>query len=293
MKDQSAITDVNKIKTKDDVKKLLDEMSNPSYKNYSTDWLHRQILQILGLEGDKKIRCDSIDSNNEKDMLLIYSLCRGRHQINEACNKLCASIELAYALCNDQKDRVCPSFSPDFSLGTLIPTLYYSVLSSMTSSMCILGVISFRSGRGDNYLLINYGDYWKLIKREEFLQNNLQKSAKGWHEQVKFLYQGLQENDYDLPKIDFRQFEELKRDRNLFHYEILSRVTMVDAIYGIRHHFFPNLSFTISTIKKSLDHMTYLWKDDRRINERFSEILANINKLYDSYGIEMGDEIKK
>lgn len=209
-----------------------------------------------------------------------YSIKRFSHQLNEACNKLWGSIELAYAV---KSNRLCQKFTYEFSGGSLIPNLYYSVLSAMVSSMCGFGIISFRHiSEQKDYFLIRTAGGWQLFPRKDYIISISKKPVKGWHEESIKTYETLIELGYELPNIDFNELSELRKLRNKFHYYILGKTSM-EEFFGI-DEFFEHLPFVLNVIKDGFDLLCYLHKDLRKIDERFKDINENIYKLFDLYG---------
>ena len=211
-----------------------------------------------------------------------YSIKRFSHQLNEACNKLWGSIELAYAI---NSNRLCQKFTHHFSGGSLIPNLYYSTLSAMVSVMCGFGVISFRHIlERQDYFLIRTGSGWKLFPRMEYIISISKKPVMGWHEQSIKTYETLIGLGYELPDVDFNELSELKNLRNKFHYYILGKTSM-EEFFGI-DEFFGHLPFVLNVIKDGFDLLCYLHGDLKGMHERLKDINDNIYKLFDLYGVD-------
>jgi len=271
------------------VKNLITNVKNRKYLGYESNWLHEKIIEILGLSDEKTIqslnngKC-KIYSTEEEEQMLVYSFCRANHQINEATNKIWATVELAYSIKNSDT-RLVKSFSHNYSLGTLIPSLYYSLLSAIVSNLCIYGIVSFRYNNQD-LLLAREVDSWKLFKRKKYLHDHFSNSSNSWHDQVQIIYEGLLKEHYQVPNLDNVQMKNLKDHRNKLHYIILSDITMKDEFIGIKQYFefFP---FCLIFIKDSLDLIQSVWKITKKTDIRFQDLRKSLPKLYQLYRDEV------
>jgi hypothetical protein len=276
-------------KDTESIKQLITKMKYPKYLDYQSNWFHEKIIEILGLSDEKTIqslnngKCKQY-SIEEEEQMLIYSFCRANHQINEATNKIWTTVELAYSIKNSET-RLVKSFSHNYSLGTLIPSLYYSLLSAIVSNLCIYGIVSFRYNNQD-LLLAREVDSWKLFNRKKYLHDHFSNSSNSWHDQVQIMYEGLIKNEYQVPDLDKVQMKNLKDHRNKLHYIILSDITMKDEFIGIKQYFefFP---FCLIFIKDSLDLIQSVWKITKKTDERFKDLCSSISTLYQSYGFEI------
>ena len=222
------------------VKELITKLKDSKYKDFTSNWLQEKIVEILGLSEKNTIKSLNSEqyktySKEEEEQMLVYSLCRANHQINEATNKIWATVELTYSVENSQT-KLVKSFSHNYSLGTLIPSLYYSLLSAIVSNLCIYGIVSFRYDNQD-LLLARETDSWKLFNRNTYLKDNFSHNSNSWHDQVQIIYEGLLQKQYQVPKLDKDQMKQLKDDRNKLHYSILSDITMKDEFIGIEQYF--------------------------------------------------------
>jgi hypothetical protein len=276
------------------VKQLIKKMKNPGYQVYQSGWLQSTIVNILGLSDERTIKLLNTGkyktySKNQEELMLVYSLCRANHQINEAANKIWSTVELAYSA-KDRKTRLVKSFSHRFLQGTLIPSLYYSLLSAIVSNLCIYGIVSFRYKKQD-LLLARETDAWRLFDRKTYLKEHFSKSSDSWHDQVQIIYEGLVHENYQVPELDKIKMKKLKDHRNKMHYLILSDITMSDEFVGIEPYFefFP---FCLVFIKDSLDLIQSVWTITKGTDERLKELYQSLPKFYQLYEVEVPDIIK-
>jgi hypothetical protein len=276
------------------IKQLIKNMKNPEYQKYQSGWLQSTIVDILGLTDESTIKLLNSGyyqnySKNQEELMLVYSLCRANHQINEAANKIWSTLELAYSV-KDRNTRLVKSFSHRFLQGTLIPSLYYSLLSAIVSNLCIYGIVSFRYKKQD-LLLARETDSWKLFDRKTYLKEHFSKSSDSWHDQVQIIYEGLVHENYQVPELDKIKMKQLKDHRNKMHYLILSDITMSDEFVGIEPYFefFP---FCLIFIKNSLDLIQSVWTITKGTDERLKELYQSLSKFYQLYEFEVPDTLK-
>jgi hypothetical protein len=90
-------------------------------------------------------------TREQQNDLTLASMRLANNQINEACNKLYATVELAYAV----RARTFPGqsgvssdfFSGEFVLGALVPVLYYSQVAALLSLLATYGIVLVHDGR--------------------------------------------------------------------------------------------------------------------------------------------------
>ena len=209
-----------------------------------------------------------------------YSVRRLSHQLNEACNKLAACLELVNI--HHQGEKVFKTFSKNFISGTLIPTLYYSQISAMVAILCGFGCISFRHYKTDgNYFLIRINNGWVLRERSTYIRKTLGKTVKGWHAEAITSYETLKELGYELPGIDISKVNSLKTERNRYHYYILGDLSMY-GYYGLKP-FFEHVPLVLQTIHEGLRILNAIQRD-RVITNRFDDIINNIGIIYKNCG---------
>jgi len=192
----------------------------------------------------RRLKSDVISITNEKtigfskkDAVLFtaYSLHRSSNQLNEACNKLWATMELAYALSpeirNEHFECLGNEFDTRFILGTIIPSLYYSLISTMVSMLSLFGCVSLN--KNDTYYnLTRIGKFnWLIYRRADYIKEKLGYSEKTskWHLQIFRMYHGFKEKGIKLPEIDYPNGLTLKEKRDAVHYSVLGDVSVKDV----------------------------------------------------------------
>lgn len=104
----------------------------------------------------------------EAEWFNIYSIYRSNQQLNEGCNKLWATTELLHVTNPRFKKKehilVGELFNRNYLQGTLIPTLYFSQISTLMSLLSSFGFI-FLMINSRQYLLIRTQDGWKIYVR--------------------------------------------------------------------------------------------------------------------------------
>ena len=252
----------------------------------------RRHLSNLGLGKKvlKKVTLDSVDQS----LIDAYSVHRANTQINEACNKLWAVVEIVNLVSpkiwKTEYSPIGERFERNYLLGTIIPTLYYSQVSALVSVMSIFGCVSIKDTISKNksrkiimYNLVRTKEGWQLFKREHYLKDILGiDPSKGWHRQVIQLVEGLSANLQGFPKIDVQATKELRRARNRTHYEILASVS-TKPVMGI-DNFFHHLPLVVSTISTVITTIEKCYKPSKlSYTKRFKNLYQNLPKLYKAY----------
>jgi len=220
----------------------------------------------------------------------IYSMARACNQVNEACNKLWATMELAYATSPKIRyrkyDPIGESFDSAFLLGSLIPTLYYSQLSAILACLSTFGCISLR----DAYLAYNVvrtKKGWRILERKKYIKDTFGFDLSvGWHSQLIQLLRGFKEAVSDFPAVNHSDTVKLRELRDITHYEILSDVSAA-KVAGIERYF-EFLPLVVNTINSSLGTLSRVFGLPAYSGaERFRELHDNLSLLYRSYKKKM------
>ncbi len=223
------------------------------FKSTERNALEIQVLLTLYPDGlDKKLEVREFP-DEKNNILNAYSIIRSMVQCNEAINKLISTIELLHASSPTIKNQVClcSLFSIDYCGGTIIPTLYYSTISALTSLLSSFGCVS-EPDRNSNkrYNLVRTSEGWKLFQRKEYIKNLHGSSSSSWHTQVFQLTQGLKKHSKDFPNIDLEDIKKLSSSRNITHYEILGSMFLSD-VKGL-YDYFKTLPLNINIINHTL-----------------------------------------
>jgi len=226
-----------------------------------------------------------------------YSLMRANHQLNEAINKVCATFELV----TKQHDTFqVPDFDNNFSMGTVLPAIYYAQVSSIVSILSTYGVLSVKTfddkHRLKFYNLIRTKDGWRLFHRNEYIRNVLDENPEaGWHPQVPQMYNGIINKGVKMPNINLSRTRALQTLRNKYHYDILSESSM--RYTGYQDKLGPYLDFlplVIETLQINLYLIKKLYLQPRSFMEkRFNELLMAIPKIYTDNSIPLPDNFSK
>lgn len=225
----------------------------------------------------------SFDLESKEDyQLLYYSVRRFHNQLNEAQNKLWATLELVNL---KNTGTVCKQFSLDFSNGTLIPTLYYSQVSVMIAFMSLFGVVSMypsdQKGKPKSYNLIRTSSGWKIYERKQYANTFLKiKKADGWHEQVLSLYENLKKLGVGLPNLDLQKINDLRKKRNNYHYQILGDTSMEKVYSDSLDTYFTHLSDCFKNLEEGIEIVKQIKVPDTRIVYRFDELKKFYESIY-------------
>jgi hypothetical protein len=170
------------------------------------------------------------------DKLNMHFLFRSLNQVNEACNKLWATVEVYCHVL--ECGPVCKDFSKEFLPTSTVPALHYANMSSLVANLALFGVCSWaeRRQRMRFYNLVRTRGGILMFERKQYLTKLCGTAKTGWHAQVIQTYEILQKKGIMLPKTDIDQCKRLQKERNKFDYDILSQTTM-DGMYGIDVYF--------------------------------------------------------
>ena len=287
--------------TIDKIKELLNskKIENPNIFNLDRYLIDRKVDPILSSLDLEKNTVLIPDINSQDATLLdIYSLCRSHNQLNEACNKLWATIELAYVVSPGIKEKynyclLGENFNRDFLLGKLIPTLYYSQISAIISILSSFGCISLHYYIQDKnifYNLVRTHDGWKIYERKKYLTLFSKNPSKSWHSQIIQILEIFLNKIRDFPRIDYSETHKLSILRNKTHYGILGSVS-ASQVMGIQKYF-EYLPLVVNTIimssellKKFSEYTPYF-----DYETRFKNLITNLPNLYQFYKMEYPSE---
>lgn len=215
------------------------------------------------------------------DRLNMHFLFRSLNQINEACNKLWATVEVYYHVL--ECGPVCKDFSREFLPTSTIPTLHYANMSSLVASLALFGICSWaeRGQRIKFYNLVRTNEGIFIIGRKQYLSELCGSARTGWHAQVIQTYETLQKEGIIMPKIDIDQCRELQKERNKFDYDVLSQTTM-DGMYGM-DVYFEHLYMVVKMIDNSIENMKKVVEEipnkcDIRF-EKLKKVVKKVSKL--------------
>ena len=187
------------------------------------------------------------------DRLTMHFLFRSVNQINEACNKLWATVETYYHVL--KCGPVCKDFSKEFLPTSTVPTLHYANMSSLVANLALFGVCLWaeRGQRMRYYNLVRTNEGIFMVERKQYLVKLCGTAKNGWHAQVIQTYEILQKKGIMLPKVDIDQCKGLQKERNKFDYDVLSKTTM-NGMYGM-DTYFKYLPMITQTIDDSIESM--------------------------------------
>jgi len=213
----------------------------------------------------------------QSDWFNVYSVYSSNQQLNEACNKLWATMELAHATGRDvwkrQYEPIGESFDGKFLLGTLIPNLYYSAMSAMVSILSTYGCIPVRVN-GQPMFLVRSSSGWMVSERQKYMRENFGFGAKSWHDQILKTYEGLREKGIKLPSIDMESIFELKSLRNSMQYEILGDLRMW-RMFKDKKAYYKFVPKVIDLVESSIESLRRTAAITTDCDKRFDNLIAN------------------
>ena len=254
----------------------------------------RNFIGILGIHGRNVIKVAGF-TQDENNSLTLATMLLANNQINEACNKFYATVELANAV----KERTFSGsigvssdhFSGEYVLGALIPVLYYSQVAALLSLFSAYGLLFVRDRRTRqerqpdselqrlgmqqeyDFLVIRTQNGWSLRSRSQMAGGNRNR----FHQQLIAIGNRFFASGTDANGFDFNLIRDLKAKRELADYSILGYVSQRDVMGSFESYmrFLPrayaNIKFCIETISR-IDRITN--NCDRRIHTLESSALA-------------------
>jgi len=263
----------------EDIHELLDRIDE-KLLNCSEKFVRLQVKRPIEKMLSDKIEYYDYESP-QFDWFNIYSVYCSNQQINEACNKFWATVELANITSNEVwKKSYSPmgeNFSGTFLLGTLIPTLYYSQLSAMISMLSSFGCIPLIVSRAP-YFLVRTERGWTLFHRPTYLKEVLGITAHGWHEQIIRAYNELAEKGIGLPSLNIKKILKLKELRNSLHYEILGDLRMWRILKSKKAYltYFPLVE---KSIDLAIENLSRIKKVISGCDTRLLNLQNNLKKV--------------
>ena len=193
-----------------------------------------------------------VPSSVAYERLNVYFLNRSMHQVNEACNKLWATLEVHHGV--KSKEKLCRKFSADFLPSSTVPTLHYANVSALLSILSLFGLSSIAERERNLifYNLVRTADGMRLMERNKYLSEVFGFVKSGWHAQVLQIYEGLRQKGIMLPDINLLECKKLQRERAKFHYDILSQTSMKGASGEVYFQFLPIAARSIEVAIESI-----------------------------------------
>lgn len=260
--------------TKEQIQTLLEDVDE-RLLNCTEDFIRLQVKKPVSKLLTKNSTC-KLNSPQSK-WFNIYSVFNANQQLNEACNKLWAGIEIMHMTDQDiwkkSYEPIGKKFHGSFVLGTAIPALYYAQLSAIVSVLSIYGCVPIMINQ-KRYYLIRTKNGWQLFSRGEYAQNHLGISTSSWHEVILNTFKAFKNKGIKLPDIDLEKTFTLKKLRNEMHYEILGDLRMWRA-YTKRNSFFKTTPLVLDTLDKSIQTLRYIKKITTNCDERFEDLKNN------------------
>ena len=247
--------------------------------NCTESFIRQQVRQPIVSLLQRRTQSYKLDTP-QAEWFNIYSIYSANQQLNEACNKLWATVELANLTSkNVRKERYQPigeDFSGTFMLGTLIPTLYYSQISTIISILSSFGCIPILIRRAPYYLLRTING-WALFRRRTYIRQVLGIERKSWHDTIIKTYESLTNKGVRLPRITIRKTFALKKLRNEMHYEILGDLKMW-RMFKDNKAYLKHLPAVIKTVETALSNLSKIKKVTTGSDERFHNLKDNLLK---------------
>jgi hypothetical protein len=239
----------------------------------SSNFIRRQIRRPIVSLLERRIQSYKLDTP-QAEWFNIYSIYSANQQLNESCNKLWATIELAN-LTSKHVWKKCyqpigEDFSSTFMLGTLIPTLYYSQISAIISILSSFGCIPILIQRVPYYLLRTING-WTLFRRRTYIRQVLGIETKSWHDTIIKTYESLINKGIRLPRIAIRKTFALKKLRNEMHYEILGDLKMW-RMFKDNNAYLKHLPAVIKTVETVVGNLSKIKKVTTGSDERFRNL---------------------
>ncbi len=210
-----------------EIRSVLDNVDNSLLRS-SEKFVRRQSSKAIDLLTSHTSACYS-PKQPQYFWLNVLALFSANQQLNEACNKMWATAELAnitrVSVWRRKYDPVGPGFGGIFVSSTLIPTLYYAQISAMISLLASFGCLPILS-RGVPFYLVRTQEGWKAYNRRVYVASVCGRKINGWHEQIIETYFSLTTRNISLPRLPQRDVAKLKELRNEMHYNILGDLKM-------------------------------------------------------------------
>lgn len=229
-------------------------------------------------------------SRHEEAIFTLHSLRLAHNQLNEACNKVWTTAEFLFATSPSARRSgrlLVPAFSSTFSLGTLIPTLYYATISSMLAVMTSMGCIFFRddfgSGRRSDRDLccIRTKAGWFVRKRTTYASSVLRVGVGDWHQMVVNYYSFFVRENYQVPRVTVTEMMNFRRERDDTHYRVLSETNVSKtADLGL---YFERLMLTTRFLGDAIEHVGAIQRERKGYTDRYAELVGSYRRLFREY----------
>lgn len=267
-----------------------DMKKHPDYFEYSKrNITKRKVLALLYPNGIENSIKTGLIHKTHSPLLNAYSITRAMIQYNESCNKIWATMELLHALANSkQTSYLCDAFDVEFTGGTIIPTLYYAQVASLTSLMSVYGSVFIREKKNEHcYNLVRTKKGWRLDHRKRHINDLLGVKKYGkWHKQIRLIIKGLMRMK-QFPRVDLDLIEELENERLKRHYEILGEVDTklsrgLDEFFRFLPHVLGTTSVAVYVVHQICGRLTL------GIG-RYNNLVEHLKTLYSEYKRDFSD----
>lgn len=279
-------------RTPSEVRKLLWEAERLKVRRktrlFDTTWHFKKCIHE-----DEGLRTEDF-SRHDEAIFTLHSLRLAHNQLNEACNKVWTTAEFLFATGPSARRRgrlLVPAFSSTFSLGTLIPTLYYATISSMLAVMTSMGCIFFRdelgSGRRSDRDLccIRTRSGWHVMKRTTYASSVLRVGTGDWHQMVVNYYTFFVREGYEVPPLAIDEMMKFRTERDDAHYRVLSETNVSKtADLGLS---FERLLFSTRFVREAIEHVGAIQRERKGYTKRFEELVAGYGSLFREYSQEL------
>lgn len=247
--------------------------------NCSEDFIRLQVKKPIENMITQKVKY-AIDSP-QSTWFNIYSIFNANQQLNEACNKLWATAELTNVtsrrVFNKNYEPIGKEFIGSFILGTTLPTLYYSQLSTIVSVLSAFGCVPVRVN-SKRYYLLRSKDGWTIQPRNEYMSKNLGVNADSWHDVILRTYKSLKSKGIRMQDMNIERTFKLKSIRNEMHYEVLGDLKMW-RVYDNRNTYFRFSSLVFKSIELAIKNLAYIKKVTTNCDTRFANLNENFKRL--------------
>lgn len=142
--------------------------------------------------------------------LLYYR--RGKHILNEACNKLWSTLELYGHLAKNE--YFFESFNDRFTCCSTISTLYYAAYATVMSALHFFGLGLNESNNKSNYVRFNFirtKNGLRTIKRTRY-HHSIGQGGKS-HKGVIYTLINMANNGFEIPEIHPKKIDELRKKK--------------------------------------------------------------------------------
>jgi len=177
-----------------------------------------------------------------------------------------------------------------YSLGTLIPALYYATISAMLAVMTSMGCIFFRdeiseARRKERELCcVRAESGWYVMKRTAYASSVLRVGTGDWHQMVVNFYGFFVREGYQVPHISLEEMAKFRKERDDAHYRVLSETTVTKTTD--LSLYFERLLFATQFVGAAISHVGGIQRDRKGYTERFDQLVAAYENLFREYADE-------